>query len=81
MIDYCDYCGREPDECVCRLAPDFPDEPILELDTDYLDWDFDEEENEDENSGQEDSGTSDADGQGLERRDRDGGEPTGSPIR
>lgn len=41
----CDYCGREPDECVCHLAPDFPDDPIEELDTDYLDWDYYEEEN------------------------------------
>ena len=47
----CDYCGNDHDECMCHLAPDFPDEPISELDTDYLDWDHYEEEN-DEDSGQ-----------------------------
>jgi len=46
MLDYCDNCGRDADGCVCRLAPDFPDEPDLEIDTDYLDWDFDADEDE-----------------------------------
>lgn len=47
----CDYCGNEPDECICHLAPDFPTDTILELDTDYLDWDHYEgvvEEDDDE---------------------------------
>jgi hypothetical protein len=56
----CGYCGNEPAECVCHLAPDFPDDPIEELDTEYLDWGFYvetiEEEN-DEGSGQENPGT------------------------
>lgn len=47
-MDPCDYCGNDPDECVCHLAPDFPDEPIPELDTDYLDWDHYQEDEEDE---------------------------------
>lgn len=48
-MDPCDYCGNDPDECVCHLAPDFPNEPIPELDTDYLDWDhYMEEDNDDE---------------------------------
>jgi hypothetical protein len=47
-MDPCDYCGNDPDECVCYLAPDFPDEPIPELDTDYLNWDHYEEEKNDE---------------------------------
>lgn len=51
----CLTCGREPDECVCHLAPDFPDDPIDELDTDYLDWDY-YEEDQHEDGGQEDSG-------------------------
>jgi len=50
----CMYCGREPDGCVCHLAPDFPDDPIDELDTDYLSWDY-YEEDENEVSGEEDS--------------------------
>lgn len=61
MLDYCDYCGREPEECVCKYAPDFPSEPDLEIDTDYLDWDFDEEENEDEDSRKEDHGEAEDD--------------------
>lgn len=44
----CDYCGNEPDECICHLAPDFPDDPIDELDTDYLDWEYHFEETADE---------------------------------
>ncbi len=55
MEEPCGYCGNDPDECVCHLAPDFPDDPILELDTDYLDWEFYEEEDDDESGGQEDS--------------------------
>jgi len=47
-MDSCDYCGNDLDECVCHLAPDFPSEPILELDTDYLDWDHYVEEEDDE---------------------------------
>jgi hypothetical protein len=43
----CHTCGRELDECVCGLAPDFPDDPIPELDTDQLDWDHYEEEDHD----------------------------------
>ena len=42
--EFCEGCGRDSDECVCHLALDFPDDPILELDTDYLDWDHYEEE-------------------------------------
>jgi len=56
----CDYCGSEPDECVCHLAPDFPDEVIPELDTDMLDWEHYEEEN-DEGVRQEVDGEADAD--------------------
>lgn len=46
----CGGCGNELEECVC--PPDFPDDPIEELDTDYLDWGFyelKEEKEEDEN--------------------------------
>lgn len=41
----CLYCGREQEECICHLAPDFPDDAIDELDTDYLNWDYLEEMN------------------------------------
>lgn len=41
----CGYCGNEQDECVCHLAADFPDDPIEELDTEYLDWGFYQESN------------------------------------
>jgi len=41
----CNYCGREADECICALAPDFPDDPIEELDGFHLDWGFYEEYN------------------------------------
>ncbi len=54
----CDYCGNDPDECVCHLAPDFPDDPVLELDTDYLDWAH-YEEDDNENCRQEDSNKAD----------------------
>lgn len=57
----CMYCGREPDECVCHLAPDFPDDPIEELDTDFLDWDYYEEEEGHEVGRQEDFGRADED--------------------
>ena len=60
----CDYCGNEPDECVCHLAPDFPDDLVEELDTDYLDWAH-YEEDDDESSRQEDSGEAGFDGRGL----------------
>lgn len=43
----CGGCGREADECVC--PPDFPDDPIEELDTDYLDWGFYEEDGNESN--------------------------------
>jgi hypothetical protein len=46
-------CGREIEECVCGLAPDFDDEPIPELDTDALDWDHYEEDNDDDYTGNE----------------------------
>lgn len=36
----CDYCGNDQEECICHLAPGFPDDPIQELDSDYLDWDY-----------------------------------------
>jgi hypothetical protein len=52
----CGYCGNEPDECVCYLAQDFPDDPIEELDTDYLDWEFYEEEENNEGGRQENLG-------------------------
>jgi hypothetical protein len=61
LDDYCDYCGNEPDECVCHLAPDFPMEADPILDTDYLDWGH-YEENNDESSGQEDFSEADPDG-------------------
>lgn len=65
MIDEpCDYCGNEPDECVCHLAPDFPDDPVLELDTDYLDWDY-YGENDDESNRQEDFGEANLDEGGF----------------
>ena len=48
----CGHCGNEPDECVCHLAMDFPDDPIDELDTDYLSWDY-FEENQNETDGEE----------------------------
>ena len=51
--DYCGYCGREIDECVCYLAADFPNETIPELDTDELDWEH-YEENNNESNGSED---------------------------
>ena len=50
----CDRCGNSPDECVCHLTLDFPDDLDRELDTDYLDWahyegkDEDKEEDEGE---------------------------------
>lgn len=59
-MEPCDYCGHEPVDCVCSLAPDFPDDPILELDTDYLDWDHYEEDN-NVSSRQEDFGEADPD--------------------
>ncbi len=59
----CGYCGNEPDECVCHLAPDFPDDPILELDTDYLDWLYYEEES-DESGRQENLGETGQDERG-----------------
>lgn len=72
MSEPCDYCGNEPDECVCHLAPDFPDDPILELDTDYLSWDFYEEDN-DASDRDKDSSEAETDGPGLEGRYRDTG--------
>lgn len=36
----CSVCGREPAECVCALAPDFPDEELAEIEDDHYDWDF-----------------------------------------
>ncbi len=64
MSEPCDYCGNEPDECVCHLAPDFPDDLIRELDTDYLSWEH-YEEDDDESAGQEDSGEAEVDGDDL----------------
>lgn len=62
MIDEpCDYCGNEPEECVCHLAPDFPDEVIPELDTNMLDWEHYEEYG-DESDGQAAAGKTDLDG-------------------
>lgn len=45
MLEYCDYCGNDADECVCHLAQDFPEDLIEELDTDYLSWAHYEENN------------------------------------
>lgn len=56
----CNYCGREADECICALAPDFPDDYIEELDGDYLDWGFYEESN-NETDEAKDSGSSEQD--------------------
>lgn len=56
----CDHCGNEPDECVCHLAADFPEDSIRELDTDFLDWEHYEEDN-DESGGEEDSSEADPD--------------------
>ncbi len=39
----CSVCGREPLECICVLAPDFPDNE-LDLGEDYYGWDPSEEE-------------------------------------
>lgn len=39
----CAVCGCEVDECICGMVPDFPDDVIDELDTDYLSWAFYEE--------------------------------------
>ena len=64
MNDFCDYCGNDPDDCVCHLAPDFPDDLIEELDTDYLDWSHYEEDN-NEGGGQKDFGETSPDGRGL----------------
>ena len=47
---YCDTCGNDPDECICGITSDFPNDPILELDSDYLDWDH-YEEDDDETDG------------------------------
>ncbi len=41
----CTVCGRELEECICSLALDFPDDPIDELDTDYLSWEYYQELN------------------------------------
>ena len=43
----CSVCGREPDECICGMSPDFlDDQPIRELDDpDYLDLEYYEEFN------------------------------------
>lgn len=59
----CNYCGREVDECICELAPDFPNDEILELDTDYLSWDHYEEDS-DEGNGTEDSAGAEQDDDG-----------------
>lgn len=65
MIDEpCDYCGNEPDECVCYLAQDFPMDLIPELDTDMLDWEY-YEENENEIDGEETPGETSIDGYGV----------------
>lgn len=50
----CVVCGREPDECICALAADMPDNFGPELESDYLDWDFYQEEKNNEADGQED---------------------------
>ncbi len=42
----CSVCGCEPEACVCGMVPDFPDDVIDELDTDYLSWAYYEEETE-----------------------------------
>jgi hypothetical protein len=36
----CSVCGLEPNECICMLAPDFPDEVTADIDNEYYDWDF-----------------------------------------
>lgn len=43
----CSVCGREPDECICAMAPDFlDDQPIREIDDpSYLDFEYYEEFN------------------------------------
>jgi len=43
----CSVCGREPDECICGMAPDFPDD-ATDIDDDYYEWDFFENEEEEE---------------------------------
>lgn len=50
-MEPCCYCGREQDECICELAPDFPEDEDLYLDTDYLSWDYVERPEEDYNEG------------------------------
>lgn len=42
----CGVCGCEPEACVCGMVPDFPDDVIDELDTDYLSWAYYEEDTE-----------------------------------
>ncbi len=41
----CAVCGNEPDECVCAMAPDFPDDLCEGIEDDDLDWDFYQEWN------------------------------------
>ncbi len=50
---YCSVCGREPEECICAMAPDLPDSFGDEIESDYLDWQFYEEERKNETDGQE----------------------------
>lgn len=60
----CAVCGNEPDECICEMSPDFPDDLCEGIEDDDLDWDFYKEWNDevdrqkslgeaDENKGQE----------------------------
>ncbi len=46
MNEPCDCCGNDPDECICHISADFPEELIPELDTDVLDFEYYEEYNE-----------------------------------
>ena len=44
----CFTCGREPEECICGFAPEFPDDYSMpELDTAPLDWDIYPDEEDD----------------------------------
>jgi len=41
----CAVCGNEPEECICAMAPDFPDDLCEGIEDDDLDWDFYQEYN------------------------------------
>jgi hypothetical protein len=45
----CWTCGREPEDCICGLAPDIADDVDgLDLNEDFEDWGYTQEEDQDE---------------------------------